>query len=379
MSTRKKILVLGAGMVGREIANDLHRQPEYLVAVADRDETALSRASCAVRHVLDLADMTALQRLAHDYDLIVGALPSHLGFSALKAIIEAQRDYCDVSFMVEDALQVDAEARQRGVTAVVDCGVAPGLTNMLVGCGASALERCTRVAVAIGGLPAQPRWPFNYKAGFSPRDVLEEYIRPVRMIEDGQIVERDALSDPESITFEGLGTFEAFNTDGLRTLLTSIVAEQMSEKTIRYPGHAELMRVLKHLGLFSEQVVSLATNPQCKLKPIELTEQLLFPHWKFDEGEADLTVMRVTVEGESASGPIRRQWEMLDRYDPVRAVRSMSRVTAYSCTSVVRLMAEGTLEDSGVIPPEKIGSRPELLEHVLADLKQRNMIVRETA
>jgi lysine 6-dehydrogenase len=284
-----------------------------------------------------------------------------------------------VSFMVEDALQVDAEARQRGVTAVVDCGVAPGLTNMLVGCGASALERCTRVAVAIGGLPAQPRWPFNYKAGFSPRDVLEEYIRPVRMIEDGQIVERDALSDPESITFEGLGTFEAFNTDGLRTLLTSIVAEQMSEKTIRYPGHAELMRVLKHLGLFSEQVVSLATNPQCKLKPIELTEQLLFPHWKFDEGEADLTVMRVTVEGESASGPIRRQWEMLDRYDPVRAVRSMSRVTAYSCTSVVRLMAEGTLEDSGVIPPEKIGSRPELLEHVLADLKQRNMIVRETA
>lgn len=359
-------------MVGTAIARDLARDG-HVVTVADADAQALD--GFPQHRLLDATKAGAVRAEAAKHDLVVGALPSRLGWSVLHEVIEAGRDYCDVSFMSEDPLGADSLARERGVTVLVDCGVAPGLTNLLVGRAAASLARVQRVAIYVGGLPEVRAWPFEYKAGFSPRDVIEEYVRPVRMVERGRVVEKEALSEIELLELEGVGTLEAFNTDGLRTLLQTIEADELSEKTLRYPGHAELMRVFRHLGLFGSSPVALPRGG--RVSPIDLTEALLFPQWRFQPGEADLTVMRVQVDGTVATGSVTWRWEMLDRYDEATDTRSMSRVTGYTCTALARLVLDGRWRRPGVTPPELLGRDPVLVDAVLADLRLRGIVVLE--
>jgi lysine 6-dehydrogenase len=254
----KRVTVLGAGMVGSAIARDLHRSG-FDVTVADARDEALARiaAKAPVRTVrADLGTPAAVKAAVKDADIVVGALSSVLGIETLRAVIEARRTYVDISFMAEDAMELDALAKEHGVTAVVDCGVAPGVSNLLCGLGAALLDRCESLEIYVGGLPAVRRWPFEYKAGFAPHDVLEEYTRPSRIVEHGKIVVREALSEPELMEFPELGTLEAFNTDGLRSIATTMDVPFMKEKTLRYPGHIELMRVLRHVGLFSKETVT---------------------------------------------------------------------------------------------------------------------------
>ena len=201
----------------------------------------------------DLRDPEVVTGLVREHDLVIGALPSHIGFATVRAVIEAGRDLVDISFMPEDARELDAFARERGVTAVVDCGVAPGVSNMMAGFAAGQLDPCEKLEIYVGGLPVERRWPFDYKAGFAPHDVIEEYTRPARLVENGRIVVREALSEPELMHFPGVGTLEAFNTDGLRSLADTLAVPFMKEKTLRYPGHVELMRVLRETGFFSKE------------------------------------------------------------------------------------------------------------------------------
>jgi len=204
------------------MAMDLAADPNFNVTVADQCDEALSRlkqrvpAASAVK--VDLADPHKVRRLVGEYDIVLGALSSTIGFRALRAVIEAGRNYCDISFMPENALELDDLARHEGVTAVVDNGVAPGMSNMFVGWAQTQLDEIESVAIYVGGLPRQRTWPFEYKAGFSPADVIEEYTRPSRIVEHGGVVVRQALSEPELLDFDGVGTLEAFNTDGLRSL-----------------------------------------------------------------------------------------------------------------------------------------------------------------
>ena len=293
-----------------------------------------------------------------------------IGFRTLRAVIEAGRDLVDISFMPENAVELDALARERGTTAIVDCGVAPGLSNMMVGAAAARLDTCDSVEIYVGGLPVERRWPFDYKAGFAPWDVLEEYTRPARLVEHGRVVVKEPLSEPELLDFPGVGTLEAFNTDGLRTLVDTLKAPFMKEKTMRWPGHAELMRVLKDTGFFSLEPVEVAGQ---KVRPRDLTAALLFPKWTFDEGEADLTVMRVRVEGRAAGLRVAHSWDFLDRFSEATGLRSMSRSTGYVATSVARLVAAGDFRGPGVHPPETLGAIEGLLERVLADLAARGV------
>jgi saccharopine dehydrogenase-like NADP-dependent oxidoreductase len=300
----KKVVVLGAGMVGAAIARDLADDAGLRVDVADVQPESLQRVAERARVGkvrADLGNPEAVRRLVAGYDLVVGALPSVIGFETVRTVIEVGRDLVDISFMPENALELDALARERGVTAVVDCGVAPGLSNMMCGQAASRLEPCERVEIYVGGLPVARHWPFDYKAGFAPWDVLEEYTRPARLVEHGQIVVKEPLSEPELLEFPGVGTLEAFNTDGLRSLAYTLKAPFMKEKTLRWPGHAELMRVLKDTGFFSLEPIDVGEQ---KVRPRDVTAALLFPRWTFDEGEADLTVMRVRVVG--LRGPLPR-------------------------------------------------------------------------
>lgn len=373
-----KVVVLGAGMVGAAIARDLAGDAELQVDVADVRAESLERVAehAPVGKVrTDLGDPAAVRRLVAGYDLVVGALPSVIGFETVRTVIEAGRNLVDISFMPQNPLELDGLAREQGVTAVVDCGVAPGLSNMMCGAAAARLDPCEKVEIYVGGVPVARHWPFDYKAGFAPWDVLEEYTRPARLVEHGHIVVREPLSEPELLEFPGVGTLEAFNTDGLRTLMHTLKAPFMKEKTLRWPGHAELMRVLRDTGFFSLEPVDVGGQ---KVRPRDVTAALLFPRWTFEEGEADLTVMRVRLEGREGGTRVAHAWDFVDRFHEGTGLRSMSRSTGYVASSVARLVARGGFRRAGVHPPETLGAVPGLLDGVLSDLTARGVLCRGT-
>ncbi len=357
------------------MAWDLSRDQGRSVTIADVREEALRRVSertdGRVKTIrADLSKPEEIRRIVEPFDVVLGALGSRIGFAALRAVIEAGKNYCDICFMSENPLELDGLAKERGVTAIVDCGVAPGMSNLLVGHAASQLDQTDDVAIYVGGLPVERHWPYNYKAGFSPYDVIEEYVRPARLVERGEVVTKEALSDAELIDVPGLGSLEAVNTDGLRTLVETICARRMREKTLRYPGHYELMRVLRHSGFFSHDPVRLG---EAEVRPIDLTAALLFPKWTYEPGEEDLTVMRVQVEGRSGDRGRRFTWDLFDRYDEVEQHTSMSRTTAFPATIFARKLADGSLRRPGVAAPEVLGADGPLVEHVLSELEARGV------
>jgi lysine 6-dehydrogenase len=377
------VLVLGSGMVGSAMAVDLAADPRFDVTVADRSEAVLARvaqraaSTGRLRTVrADCSDVREVGRLAGAADLVLGALPSVFGLQTLRAVIEARRPYVDISFMADDPLALDGLARERGVCAVVDCGVAPGMSNMFCGYAVSRLSPCTHLEIYVGGLPVERRWPYEYKAPFAPHDVLEEYTRPARLVEGGKIVVKEALSEPEYLHFPGIGTLEAFNTDGLRSLMFTLKVPSMKEKTMRYPGHIALMRVLRETGLFSKEPVEVRAadgDGAVRVRPLDVTAAMLFPKWTFEPGEADVTVMRVAAEGTLDGRRVRMAWDLFDRHDPVTDTRSMSRTTGFPATIVARLLHEKRFTTPGVHPPETLGAVPGLLDAVLAELGRRGV------
>ncbi len=373
-----KVAVLGGGLVGGVIARDLARDGEFEVTVADVSEATLARLGgvAGITPVpADLSDAATIRRVVARHDLVVGAVPGHMGFATLREVIGAGKPVVDISFFPEDALVLDALAREREVCAVVDCGVAPGCSNLILGRMESELEPVERFVCYVGGLPVERTWPWEYKAPFSPADVIEEYTRPARYVANGALVTMPALSEPELVEFPGVGTLEAFNTDGLRSLIATVKAPFMVEKTMRYPGHIEKIRVLRESGFFRAEPVMLGGVP---VRPLDLASRLLFPLWQFGPGEEDLTAMRVVVEGTSAGRRVRRTFEMLDRYDRVTKTSSMARTTGYTCAAGVRLVARGLWGRKGVSPPEFLGRERACYEFVMADLAVRGVAFRET-
>jgi saccharopine dehydrogenase-like NADP-dependent oxidoreductase len=367
----KRALVLGAGNIGYAVAFDLSQHGSGDVTVVDADERRLSRAA-QLPHVTvrraDATEVAAVRALASAHDVVIGALPSALGFRVLELLIGACPAVVDISFMPEDAFALDAAARRAGTAVVVDCGVAPGLSHMMVGDAIRRLDSCRMVRILVGGLPAGRGGPFEYKAGFSPYDVIEEYVRPARIVDDFAVVVREGLSDVETIDVPGVGTLEAFLTDGLRTLTSTVNARSMCEKTLRYPGHAAAMRAMREAGFFSKAEIAVRDQ---RIRPLDMTAALLFPHWAFGEEEADVTIMRVLVEGTGGSERIVCSWELIDRYDPATRLHSMSRTTAFPAAIVAGLVANGALP-GGVHPPEALG-RLGLLEGILRQLASRGV------
>ena len=373
-----KIIVLGSGLVGAPTALDLAKDPRFEVAVADRDPEALGRLAGKpnIKTVwVDLSDPKTVTKLVKDYDLALSAVPGFMGFQTLGAVISAGKNIVDIAFFPEDPFLLQDQAAAAGVTAVVDCGVAPGMSNLLVGHAASLMEETRSVLIYVGGLPEIREWPFEYRAVFSPADVLEEYVRPARYIQNGALVVKPALSEPELLEFPGVGTLEAFNTDGLRTLARTMSAPDMKEKTLRYPGHIEKMAMLRDTGFFSSEEIEVGS---VRVRPLDLTSRLLFPKWKLREGEADLTVMKIVVEGLRGGEGLRYAYDLLDRRDPATGVHSMARTTGYTASCALRMLAGGLFKDKGIIPPEFIGRRPECVKFMLDGLRERGVVYRET-
>ena len=373
-----KVTVLGAGMVGSAISKDLAQEPDIDVVVVDRRQEALIRleTEASVTGIqANLQEKGRVLSVVGDSDLVISAVPGFIGFETLREIIEAGKDVVDISFFGEDPFLLDDLAKSKGVTAVVDCGVAPGLCNIIAGYVYNLLEKVDRYVCYVGGLPQVRQWPFEYKAAFSPSDVLEEYIRPARFVEYGQEVVRPALSEIELIDFPDVGTLEAFNTDGLRTLRKTLDIPFMREKTLRYPGHANLVRVFRESGFFNATTVEVDGQ---RVKPLSLTSKLLFDQWRLEEGEADFTVMQVVIEGQKGGERVCYTYYLLDKYNEETQTTSMARTTGYTCTIVARQMIRGLFSQKGICPPEFIGQVMGCYDDLQAEYRRRNIQLLET-
>ena len=367
------ITVLGGGLIGSAIARDLSHESAFRVTVADRDDAALRRCSAPkiTTRQTDLADPSQLADVIDNADLVIGAVPGFMGFETLRHVIEAGKNIVDISFFPEDPFALDNLAKEKNVTAVVDCGLAPGLGNVLMGRMNADMERIDRFLCYVGGLPVARKKPYEYGAVFSPIDVIEEYTRPARYIEKGEEVIRPALSDIEEITFPGVGTLEAFNTDGLRTLAVTMDAPNMKEKTMRYPGHATLMKVFRDTGFFDKEDIDV---DGVSVAPLDLTARLLFPAWQMEEGEEDLSVMRVIIEGEKDGMRETHTFDLLDRYDRAKGVTSMARTTGYTCAVAARLVADSSYRRAGISPPEYLGAEQMVFDALMEGLHQRGIV-----
>jgi saccharopine dehydrogenase-like NADP-dependent oxidoreductase len=373
-----KVLVLGAGLVGGPMALDLARNGEFEVTSADRSSEALARFSgvTGITTVqMDLDNAEALKSLVMQHDLVISAVPGFMGYRTMERIIECGKNAVDIAFFPEDMFGLDTKAKEMNVTAICDIGVAPGMSNVLIGYGASMLDTLEKGITYVGGLPVVRTLPFEYKAVFSPIDVIEEYTRPARYIDGGRLVVREALSDPELIDFPNIGTLEAFNSDGLRTLATTIKGDYLIEKTLRYKGHIEKMAVLRDTGFFDKEPILINGT---LISPLEFTARLLFPKWKLQDGEEDLTIMRVITEGLKDGVRKRYTWDLFDKLDKETGVHSMARTTGYTATMVARLLSKGLYSRKGVSAPEYLGKDAGIVKFLMDGLKERGVVYTET-
>jgi saccharopine dehydrogenase-like NADP-dependent oxidoreductase len=367
----KKVIILGAGLVGSTIASDLSK--DYVVTAVDSNSHRLDTfANKKINTIVaDLSSDSSIHNIIDDFDLVIGALPGFMGFRALKSIIETGKNVVDISFFPEDPFLLDKLAKEKGVTAIVDCGVSPGLSNIILGYHNQKMK-IKNYKCIVGGLPYKREWPFQYKAYFSPIDVIEEYKRSARIKVNGNLVEREAMSDAEIINYKEVGDLEAFNTDGLRSLLKTVNIPNMIEKTLRYPGHIELMKVFREIGYFNENEIEVAGKT---IKPIDVTAKLLFPFWSPIKGEKDFTILDVLIEGEAEGKNISHRHFIFDSYDTITGTSSMARTTGFTCSAAARFFLDGKYQRKGICPPEYLGEDESGYNYVLSYLKGKGITI----
>ncbi len=360
----KNIIVLGGGMVGSAIARDLHGNG-YSITVADRDINLKSWfEKYNIDFVqLDFSDFVTISKTIKEYDFVIGAVPGFLGFKILQTVLESKKDIVDISFMPEDPRELDNIARQNGVTAITDAGVAPGLSNLMFGNALSEFDKLDSAKCFVGGLPQNPKPPWWYKSVFSPIDVVEEYTRPARLVENCQIVTKPAMTEIEPVHFDKVGILDAFNSDGLRTLL-DLPIPNMVEKTMRFPGHIQKIIQMKDSGLFGED-------------RINETSESLIEEWKPEIDDFDQTIMRLEFMGMKNNQQLTKTIDLIDYYDEINAISSMARTTGYTCTAVADLLLSGNFKQTGVFAMETLGSDSRMVKQILDYLAERKVVLEQ--
>lgn len=378
-----KVLVLGGGAQGSACAFDLVRSDEVTeVAVADLSvarPAAFLRPHMGTRlglHELDASDGAALRRTMTGFDVVACALPYHFNLEVARAAVEVGVHFCDLggnTEIVNRQMELDDAAREAGVSVVPDCGLAPGMVNILAQGGIDALEETESVRIYVGGLPSQPEPPLNYRVAYSLEGVLDYYTTPVLKLEEGRVVTREALTEIEIVDFgPPLGELEAFLTAGGISRMPYDYEGRipsMAYKTVRYPGHAELMKAMRDLGLLSDEPVEV---DGCRVTPREMFIRTVGPRLTKPDAE-DLVVLRVVVEGRAGGGRRTVRFDLLDRADMEHGISAMMRTTGYSLAAVARLqgagrIAAGTHTPAGAVP----------IDAYLSDLAERGVVVRQT-
>ena len=365
------IIVLGAGMVGSAMAKDLSKVHNVLLTDVNYEVLLKTKEEFSNIEILqlDVNNDESLNKVLEGKDVVLSAVPGFLGYKTLEKIIINKKNVVDISFFPENALELNQLARENNVTAIVDCGVAPGMGNVILGYH-NETHKLESFNCLVGGLPKEKKWPFCYKAPFSPVDVIEEYTRPARYVENGNIVVRPPLTDCELIEFEKIGTLEAFNSDGLRSIIFTMPhIKNMKEKTLRYPGHVEYIRVLKESGFFSDQIIN-----DLNISVLDFTSKVLFKEWKLDPLEEEFTVMRITLEGYNENGNKEKIiYNLFDEFSQKTKISSMARTTGYTATAAINLFLDGVFEEKGVFPPELIGRHRSCFNYFMSYLKERDI------
>jgi len=369
-----KSVQIGAGLVGNIIADDMSR--DFAVTLVDLDGGKLAKAAennpKLKTAVCSCTDGDSLRLILEDADIVTAGVPGRFGRSMMEAVIRSGRNLCDISFMPEDFEELDGLAKEHGVTVIPDIGVAPGMSNFLMGRGAHLLDEVENAIIYVGGIPEKPVPPFNYQITWSAADVIEEYTRPARYIKDYSQAVIEAMGDLDLKEFPKVGALETFITDGLRSLMKNIKARNMQERTMRWPGHVEQMRLLREMGLFDENKRKLGG---ADVVPRDIACDLLFPMWKMDpdKGDRDITVMQVKVEGYKGNDFVTYTWDLWDRFDEKTWRNSMGRCTGMTCSIFAHALASGLISEKGVLAPEKLAGSDDLYEFVMAEQKKRGI------
>jgi saccharopine dehydrogenase-like NADP-dependent oxidoreductase len=360
-----KILILGCGMQGRIVAQDLASYP-FEITVLDIDRNNLRKLNCpAIKKLqFDIKDRRKLIRLISNYDLVIGALPAKFGFYSMETAVEAGVDMVDMSYSSTDPFLLDSEAKKTKTKIIPDAGYAPGLSNILVGEAYIQMYKIEQLKIMVGGMPEKPIPPFNYHITWSPQDLIEEYTRPARIYRNHRVVVVPALTGIEELYVPGIGKLESFYTDGLRTLLKTMhKIRNMEEKTIRYPGHAKIFKTFIDCGLFSSQRV--------KLNNVELSSSEFMLKYLKDQlskgSDYDLTVLLIELKGQNQV----RRYRIIDHYDKKNKITSMARMTAYSCAVISRCIQQ--YPEYGIIPPEYLGMKPKFCDFIKKELRKRTI------
>ena len=360
------IAVIGTGMVGRLIAVELSR--DYQVFAIDNNLENLNLLNSynpkIITNKMDIVKQDFLAGL--NADLIVNCVPGFMGFNTSKKILK-EKTCVDISFMPEDCYDLEDYANKAKTALYPDAGVAPGLSNIIVGNLITNYD-INEIKIMVGGLPKEKNPPWNYKAPFSPIDVIEEYTRPARIKEDGQIKTVNALTGKLDFEMEEIGKLEAFLTDGLRTLLDSKLTRDIPtllEYTIRYPGHSSMISELIDSGKLDNTTIS--RNGKI-VNQKELTTNKLFKEWKLTETDKEFTLLIITaktMDSREISYVVYDEWK--DGWS------SMSRTTGLTACAIVNLVLEKELKNIAVIPPEKLGSNQDYFDYVINYLKEKKI------
>ena len=376
-----KILVIGCGNIGCVVAQDLAESlPSVEIVLADVDETRAQSASSRIGRdnvsgiKLDASNSKTLANALKKFDLAVGALPGSMGFQVCKAAVAAKTNIVDVSYMPEDVMALDEGASKAGILLLPDYGMSPGLGNILAGHAISKLDRVESIHMLNGGLPARPVPPLGYVITWSVNDLIDMYNRKVTIVNNGKKLQVEPLSGLEQLDFPGVGTLEAFYTDGLRTLLYTVKnCKDMWEKTLRYPEHVEKIKLLKALGFFEEKPLQ---TRDCLVSPREVTAKLFERELK-KKDVPDIVVMRIQVSGTEDGKRYTFTYNVFESSDKKRQVTAMARTTAYTTSVAAQLIANDMVSGKGVVPPEKLGMREKVYNEFLRMMRERKIIVKE--
>ncbi len=381
-----KVLVLGAGLMGPAIASDLLKYGiAERVMVADIDPERVGEVVRCLGPercqgmVLDVWDRQALVDAMRQVEVVAGAYPAAAVAQVTEAAIEAGVSLADLTGSAEgfDIFAYHQRAVTAGVTLLPGCGVAPGLTNVLVGQGAARFDRVSEGVIYVGGLPLHPRPPLGYRVVFSMDALIDEYVVPALVIKEGRVVEVPALDGLEEVAFpDPVGVCEAFYTDGLGTMVRTGMQmgfRELAEKTVRYPGHRDKVAFLRDCGFFSREPVRV---DGVEVVPRRFTGALLGS--LLEQGdEADVTVLRVVVRGESQGKRGTWTFDMVDFYDHDNRVTSMARTTGYTCSILVGMLLRGRIAGPGVVPLEQVFADAAMYEELREELGKRGMRITE--
>jgi saccharopine dehydrogenase-like NADP-dependent oxidoreductase len=362
------ILILGAGKVGRLIAHELSKTNKVTsVDLSIQNLNLLSSLN---------PDITTLTQSVKDltpsfysrFDLVVSAVPGFLGFKTLESIIHSKRNVVDISFMPENHLTLKPLSKSNNVKVIIDAGLAPGLSNLIAGYFTRSIK-ADNISLYVGGLPKVRKWPFEYQAPFSFVDMMEEYTRTARVKVFNHIVEKEPLSEVELIE-TSLGTLEAFNTDGVRSMLFNLPeVPSINEKTIRYPGYAEYINVLKSSGFFSQSPIE---YKGIQISPFDFTSLILDKTFEQKGHDHDIVILKAI----GTKGKVKEEFEMIDFYS--EGFSAMARTTGFVATACVSLILEEKV-GTGMFCLEDLGKDEKIFWFVLDYLEKKGVCVKRSS